>query len=58
MAVEKPFYWRNFLGERHMTNEELEDLLYAISMESYTAWRNMKAICEKLGVNYPPEPKK
>ena len=41
-----------------MTNEELEDLLYAVGMESPTAWHHMKALCEKLGVNYPPEPKK
>jgi len=40
-----------------MTNDELEDLLYCIGMESHTAWQNMKALCEKLGVNYPPEPK-
>lgn len=44
-----------------MTDEQkkwLEDLLYAIGMESLTAWKNMKELCEKLGVNYPPEPKK
>jgi hypothetical protein len=40
-----------------MTNEQLEDLLYCISMESETAWKHMQALCEKLGVNYPPEPK-
>ena len=40
-----------------MTTEQLEDLLYCMGMESPTAWQNMKALCEKLGVNYPPEPK-
>jgi hypothetical protein len=39
-----------------MTNEQLEDLLYCMGMESETAWKHMQALCEKLGVNYPPKP--
>jgi hypothetical protein len=39
-----------------MTNEQLEDLLYCMGMESETAWKHMQALCEKLGVTYPPTP--
>ena len=36
-------------------NKITESDLYAIGMESLTAWRKMKELCELLGVQYPPQ---
>lgn len=38
-----------------MSAQQLTDLLYAIGMESPTAWAKMPKLCEALGVKYPPE---
>lgn len=32
-----------------------ESDLYAIGMESITAWRMMPQLCEALGIEYPPK---
>ena len=32
-----------------------ESDLYAIGMESPTAWHLMRDLCERLGIQYPPE---
>ena len=32
--------------------------LYAMGMESPTAWHKMKELCEALGFPYPPQPPK
>lgn len=34
-----------------------ESDLYAIGMESQTGWRLMRELCERLGIQYPPEHK-
>lgn len=39
-----------------MTAEQFEDLLYAIGQESQTAHEAMKAICQRTGASYPPQP--
>lgn len=40
-----------------MTTAELEDLLYAIGMESQEAWKHMEELCKLLGVEFPPKSK-
>ena len=32
-----------------------ESDLYAIGMESPTGWHLMRELCERLGIQYPPE---
>jgi hypothetical protein len=34
---------------------ELSFLLYAIGMESPTAWQLMPQLCDALGIEYPPQ---
>ena len=34
-----------------------EDDLYAIGMESPTAWLKMEELCKALGIQYPPQQK-
>lgn len=41
-----------------MTKQQIAELLYAIGMESPTAWARMQELCELLGVKYPPEQEK
>ena len=36
-------------------SEITESDLYAIGMESETAYRLMRELCERLGITYPPE---
>lgn len=38
-----------------MSAQQLTDLLYAIGMESPTAWARMPELCALLEVPYPPE---
>jgi hypothetical protein len=38
-----------------MSQEQIADLLYAIGMESPTAWARMQELCALLQVPYPPE---
>lgn len=38
-----------------MSAQALADLLYAIGMESPTAWARMEELCALLNVPYPPE---
>lgn len=37
--------------------DAIEDLLYAIGMESQIAHENMQLLCRLLNVNFPPEKK-
>lgn len=39
-----------------MTKAEIILMLYAIAMESGTAYRNMEYLCAALEVPYPPNP--
>ena len=38
-----------------MSQQQLTDLLYAIGMESPTAWAHMAELCAELHIPYPPE---
>ena len=38
-----------------MSQEQIADLLYAVGMESPTAWARMQELCALLNVPYPPE---
>ena len=38
-----------------MSQQQLIDLLYAVGMESPTAWARMQELCALLQVPFPPE---
>jgi hypothetical protein len=38
-----------------MSAQQLADLLYAIGMESPTAWAHMAELCAELHIPYPPQ---